>query len=311
MRRIFLWLGLVAVAALAVTYLSLSLLVRPVPDHPFFATPPLIVAHRGGSGLRPENTLLAFREAVSLGVDVLEMDVHSTRDEVLVVMHDDTVDRTTDGSGAIHDHSLVDLQKLDAGYQWSNDDGATHAYRGQGLQIPTLEEVLQAFPDERLNVEIKQFNPSITEALCHMIREHDAENRVLVASFDPGTMADFRNQCPEVATSGTAPEIRWYLTLQTLYLGGLYRGPAEAFEVPPRLGDLEVVTSDFVTGAHHHNVHVLVWTVNTEDEMKRLLDLGVDGILTDYPDRLIHLLHQVGREEPRISNDVSFLFSPS
>ncbi len=291
MLRALRWIATGVVAASAVTYLTLLLLARPVREHAFFSnTTPLVIAHRGGSGLWPENTLLAFRESTALGVDVLEMDIRSTRDDVLVVCHDDTVDRTTNGEGAIRDLTLAEAQALDAGYQWTADDGASYPYRGEGAQVPTLEEVFQSFPDRRLNIEIKQSDPPITEPLCRMIRAHDMENSVLIATFDPGTMANFRTQCPEVATSATAPEIRMFLTMHRVLLGNLYRGVAEAFELPLRMRDLEIVTPDLVRQSRHHNIRVLVWTVNEEDEMKRLLDLGVDGILTDYPDRLMILL---------------------
>ena len=299
MLRTFQWIAAGVVAALAVIYLTLLLLARPVREHAFFSGPtPLVVAHRGGSGLWPENTLLAFRESTALGVDVLEMDVHSTRDDVLVVLHDDTVDRTTNGEGAIRDLTVAEAQGLDAGYQWTAIDGASYPYRGEGARVPTLEEVFQAFPEQRLNIEIKQSDPPITKPLCRLIREHDMEDWVLIASFDPSTMADFRDECPEVATSATASEIRLFLTMHTVLLGNLYRGAAEAFEVPPRLRDMVIVTPDFLEQSNHHNIRVLVWTVNEEDEMKRLLDLGVDGILTDYPDRLVRLMSLLDRTKP-------------
>jgi glycerophosphoryl diester phosphodiesterase len=293
MRRFLLRLTVAGTAVAAVAYLTLLLLARPVPEHPFFSsTTPLVVAHRGGNGLWPENTLLAFREAATLGADVLEMDVHSTKDDVLVVLHDDTVDRTTNEVGAVRDLTLAEVQSLDAGYDWTADGGASHPYRGKGARIPTLEEVFQAFPGQRLNIEIKQFDPPITTPLCRMIRKHDMENSVLIASFDPPTMADFRNECPDVATSATASEIRWFLRMHTVLLGNLYRGEAEVFEVPSQLRNFVVVTPDFIEQSHDHNVRVLVWTVNGEDEMKRLIDLGVDGILTDYPDRLMSVLRR-------------------
>ena len=296
MRRFFLWSAAAGVAAVAVTYLTLLLLARPVRDHAFFSTTtPLVVAHRGGNGLWPENTFLAFREAATLGVDVLEMDVHSTKDDVLVVLHDDTVDRTTNGVGAVRDLTLAEIQALDAGYHWTADDGASHPYRGEGARVPTLEEVFLALPEQRMNIEIKQFDPPITELLCRTIRERHMEERVLIASFDPTAMAAFRVQCPKVATAATAPEIRLFLTMHTIYLGNLFRGVADGFEVPPSMGELEIVTPDFVGEAHGHNIRILVWTVNEESEMKRLLDLGVDGILTDYPDRLMRLLGRLKR----------------
>ena len=127
-----------------------------MPEHPFLAGGnPLVMAHRGGQGLWPPNTLFAFERAVEMGADILEMDIHASADGVLIVHHDDTVDRTTNGSGAIRDHTLTELKELDAGYHWSADGGETYPFRGKGMRIPTLEEVLEAFPKTRLNIDIK------------------------------------------------------------------------------------------------------------------------------------------------------------
>ena len=126
----------------------------------------MVIAHQGGEWLRPSNTLVAFDHAVELGVDVLEMDIHQTQDGVIVLMHDATVDRTTDGSGAIKEMSFAEIRELDAGYYWTDDDGATYPYRGQGIQVPTLEELFQRYPDMRMNIEIKQETPSMVRPFC-------------------------------------------------------------------------------------------------------------------------------------------------
>lgn len=294
MRRAPNLLILVFLAGLA-AYALLAWTSRPAPDHPFFAGQEnaLVIAHQGAGGLWPSNTLFAFEQAAALGVDVLEMDVHATADGVLVVSHDETVDRLTDGSGLIKEMTLAELQTLDAGYRWDKDPAASYPYRGMGLTIPTLEDVLTAFPNMPLNVEIKQREPSIVADLCALIREHNRQDAILSASFHPDTMLNFRRQCPDVATSATEPEIRPFFVLNRLYLDAVYRPPAEAFQVPEYSGDLHVVTERFVRGAHRHNVDVHVWTVDETEEMERLLALGVDGIITDRPDRLLELL---GRE---------------
>ena len=142
----------------------------------------------------------------------------------------------------------------------------------------------------RLNVEIKQTSPALAAPLCQMIRAYGMEESVLVASFEPSTMRDFRSKCPEVATSATAPEIRMFMWMRKLRLGNLYRGAAEAFEVPPRLGDLEIVTPRFLRESRGRNIRVYVWTVNEENQMRRFVHLGVDGILTDNPDQLLDVL---------------------
>lgn len=286
------FVGLAILAVLLVVYGVLAGLSRPEPDHPFFALDrPLVIAHQGGAGLWPSNTMLAFEQAIALGVDVLELDIHSTADGVLVVMHDATVDRTTDGFGRIHDYTLAQLQQLDAAYDWPYE-GESRPYRGQGVIVPTLESLLLAFPQMRLNIEIKQAVPSIVQPFCQMLRTYEMTGRVLVASFHPDTMLEFRQACPEVATSATESEIRPFFMLNTARLGAIYQAPAGAFQVPEYSGNLHVVTPHFVAGAHAHNVQVHVWTVNEADDMRHLLEQGIDGIITDFPDRLLAILNE-------------------
>jgi glycerophosphoryl diester phosphodiesterase len=291
MGRLARFLLLFIVGMIAV-FLFLAWSSRPVPEHLFFVDQPdtLVIAHQGGDGLWPSNTLYAFERATALGADVLEMDVHSTADGVIVLSHDETVDRLTDGSGLIKEMTLEQLKELDAGYDWNKDDSTSFPYRGQGITIPTLEEVLTAFPDMRMNIEIKQREPSIVASFCNLLRRHDRERRVLVASFHPDTIEAFRQTCPEMATAATEPEIRPFFVLNRIFLDAVYRPPAEAFQVPEYSGNLHVLTPRFVRGAHNHNINVHVWTVNETEDMRRLLELGVDGIITDRPDRLLTLL---------------------
>jgi glycerophosphoryl diester phosphodiesterase len=276
---------------LGVIFIVLAIIAKPVSNHPFFdLNGVLVMAHRGGRNLLPENTLFAFENALAIGVDVIEMDVHSTQDGVIVVIHDDTVDRTTDGTGEIQNYFLDELQKLDAGYNWTPDQGVTYPYRNQGVIIPTLEDVFSAFPEAHMNIEIKQEVPSITEPLCKMIREYGMTERVLIASFDDDTIRNFRGDCPEVATTASEGEVRLLYGLSLAFLGRLYSPPAEAVQVPEYQGNIHVLTRDFVRAAQGRNMDVHVWTVNDADEVQRMLDLGVDGIITDNPDMLLDLL---------------------
>lgn len=284
-------LGIVGV--LLVVYGVLAWRSRPVPDHPFFGDRDqvLVIAHQGGEKLRPDNTLVAFSYAVELGVDVLEMDMHSTQDGVLVVMHDESVDRTTNGSGLIKEMTLAELKTLDAAYNWPHHDPAgPRPYRGQGITVPTVEELFQSFPQMRMNIEIKQADPPIVQPFCDLLRQYNMTDQVLVASFHPETMINFRQTCPEVATSGTEPEIRSFFIPNTIFLGAVYQSPAEAFQVPEYSGDLHVLTGRFIRGAHRHNVDVHAWTIDEPEDMARLIDLGIDGIITNRPDLLLALL---------------------
>lgn len=296
-RRLWITLGFLILAGALVYGIGVAT-TSPRPEQPFFERDrPLVIAHQGGDGLRPSNTMAAFTHADGLGVDVLEMDIHATKDGVLVVIHDDTVDRTTDGTGPVLDYTFADLQTLDAGYHWPTLEitraelaaaGADpYPFRGQGIEIPALEEILQTFPDKRLNIEIKQKEPSITQDLCDLLDRYGMQPQTLVASFHPETIEEFRTICPNVSTSGVEPEIRRFYILNRLFLGPIYRPVTDAFQVPQRFGNLVVITPRFVRVAQRHNIDVHVWTINTGAEMADLLDVGVDGIITDYPDLLI------------------------
>jgi len=276
---------------------------QPVQDHPFLAVKkPLAMAHRGGEGLWPPNTLYAFEQAAAMGVDVLEMDIHSTSDGVLVVRHDPSVDATTNGSGAIRDMTLEQVKSLDAGYTWTADGGQSYPYRSRGITIPTLEEVLLAFPGMRLNIDIKPDDPAIVTQFCHILRTYHKLDQVLVGSFYDQQLYRFRELCPEAATAAGVAETRQFVYLNLAFLGAVFRPPAQAFQIPEYGGGLRLVTKRFVHAAHAHNMEVHVWTVDEEKDMQRLLDWGVDGIFTDYPDRLMRVMGRLTPATDRPTN---------
>lgn len=281
-------------AGLALAHFGLAALVEPLPAHPFWgdAVTPRVIAHRGGRGLWPENTMYAFRHALALGVDVLEMDIRRSADGALVVLHDETVERTTDGSAPVSTLTVAQLEHLDAGYRWTPDGGRTYPLRGKGIAVPTLAEVLRAFPQARLNLEIKTPDASLAIALCDLIRRDGAEQRVAVASFHQGPMDAFRGACPDVATSATQDEVVRFVGLQTVFLAPLFEPHAQAFQVPETAGRITVVDPTFAREARRRNLKLEVWTVNEIADMRRLLALPVDGIITDYPDRLLALLRR-------------------
>lgn len=282
-------------AVLGAMYIILLLAARPAPEHPFFASlekRPLVITHRGGAGLWPENTLVGFHAASEMGVDILEMDIHSTLDGVLVVIHDETVERTTGGSGDIAAMTLEQVKQLDAGFSWTSDDGLSFPFRGQGLEVPTLEEVFNELPGVHMNIEIKQAEFSIVEPFCDLIREHGMQERVLVASFDAGVLADFRRACPEVATSASGSEVRVLYILSQARLGSFYLPPAQVLQVPEYSGSTYVLNARLVKAAQAKNVQVHAWTINEVTDMRRLVQAGLDGLITDYPDRLLALLNR-------------------
>jgi glycerophosphoryl diester phosphodiesterase len=252
---------------------------------------PLVIAHQGGDGLWPSDTMYAFERAVALGVDMLEMDLHVTADGHPVLMHDETVDRTTNGTGRLEDLTLAQVKALDAGYRWTADDGQTFPYRGQGITVATVEELFQAFPDMPMNIEIKLVERiPIAEPFCQMIRQYNMQDKVLVASFHQDAMDAFRAACPEVSTSITQDEVINFFVRQKLGLAASYSPPGQAVQVPETRAGLRILTNGFVTSAQQRGMDVHAWTINEEADMQRMIDLGVNGIITDYPDRLLGLL---------------------
>jgi glycerophosphoryl diester phosphodiesterase len=253
---------------------------------------PLVFAHRGGGGLYPENTLDAFRYSAEIGVDVLELDVHRTADGALVVIHDSTVDRTTDGVGKISELTLAEVRNLDAAYRFSTDGGQTFPLRGKGIRIPTLQEVFDAFPAKKFNVEPKAADPGIVATLCGELRKREKTERVIVGSFRQAAIDEFRSACPEVATSATPSEVTEFLTLYKLGIGDTYSPPMQVLQIPEKVGSLQIVSPDFIETARRLNLQIHVWTINRPEDMQRLIDAGVDGIMTDYPDKLLSLVNR-------------------
>ncbi|MFC1878589.1 glycerophosphodiester phosphodiesterase [Chloroflexota bacterium] len=283
--------GIVFVAV--IVYIILAIIARPAQDTPFFeglSGEPLVMAHRGGKGLWPENTLFGFRRAIDMGVDILEMDVRATNDGRLVVIHDATVNRTTNGKGDVVSFSLDNLQQLDAGYYWTEDDGQSYPYRGQEIIIPLLEDVLISFPDQFLNIEIKPPEINLAESLCRLIRQYKMDDQVLIVSFDAPVLSAFRQACPQVATSLSEDEVRTMYMMNLFWLGRLYSPMGGAVQVPEYFGSRKVLTRRFVAAAHQRNLQVHAWTINDTYSMQRMLAMGVDGIITDYPNLMLALL---------------------
>jgi glycerophosphoryl diester phosphodiesterase len=262
-------------------------------NHPFFTQGKNrleVIAHQGGKGQWPGETLYAYEQATKLGVDILELDIHSTSDGALVLMHNDRVDETTNKTGLISRFRLKDLKKLDAGYRWTADGGKTFPFRGKGITVPTLEEVFKAFPHMRMNIEIKQSEPSLVASLHEMINLHKMTDKVLVASFSHEVLRDFRRNGNGVATSASTQELLEF----RLGNNSIVDRPSrpDALQMKDRFLIVRLLTERFVERAHHarFNLPVHAWTVNDIDGMRRMTKLGVDGIITDYPGPLLALL---------------------
>lgn len=259
---------------------------RPVLQGPL----PHAIAHRGSRLLWPENTMVAFEGAVALGYRWLETDLHLTRDGAVVCLHDHTLDRTTDASGPVWERDLEELEHIDAGYRFRMGDD--HPHRGSGLRIPTLEEVVTAFPDVRVVVDLKQ--DGLEAPLAGLVERLDLWERIIVGSFSDRRLRTFRQLTGGRVATSTGP--RETLAAWRAALGRRRTPPAraDAVQVPRRYRGLPVITRRTVAGFHRCGYQVHVWTVNAEVEMERLLALGIDGIITDRPDLLRAVLERRG-----------------
>jgi glycerophosphoryl diester phosphodiesterase len=275
-------------------------------SNPWLGRGPLNFAHQGGAKEAPSNTLYAFKTAISSGAEALEMDVHATVDRHLVVIHDATVDRTTNGNGRIDQMSLDQLKQLDAAFWWQPGfvtvrDRPDNEYMFRGVvirtrpppqefsandfTIPTLREVLELFHGTYINLEIKETDPETRgyeKELAHLLREFGRESNTIVASFNDKAIGRFRDIAPEFDTSAATLEAMEFRRL--MEASGEKGGhPYVALQIPVEFGGQRVLDRKLVEAAHLAGIAVHAWTIDDEDQMRELLALGVEGLITDRP----------------------------
>jgi glycerophosphoryl diester phosphodiesterase len=247
------------------------------------------IAHRGSRVLWPENTETSFQGVYDLGYRHFETDLHLTADGVLVCFHDPTVDRTTEATGRVEDFTLAELQNLDAGYRHAGPNG--FAYRDAGVTVPTLEWLLTTFPDTSVVVDLK--SDGLAGPLTALIDDFGAHDRMIVGSFSDARLTEFRDisdgRVP--VSSGSALSRLWVLASR---VGRGAGGDVSALQLPTHMRGVRVVDEKLVSTAHSAGLQVHVWTVNEPPEMTRLLDMGVDGLVTDRPDLLKGVLEERG-----------------
>ena len=265
--------------------------------HPFFdISTPVIIGHRGAAGTAPENTLVSFERAVQIGAEVLESDIHATRDGVPVLLHDPNVDRTTNGTGLVSDLTLDELRELDAGQHFvgleHEASGNPFPFRGQGVRVPTLEEAFEAFPDARFNLEIKANPPGLVGRVIEVVDKLERHDHTLLTAGENPIMQELRDerkqrQAPFAIGACTAD-------ILAVIKAAMNETPAPedvmALQIPTDFGGRLLVTPMLIDFAHANEIAIHVWTINDPDEMRRLLDLGVDGLVTDHPERMAALL---------------------
>lgn len=243
---------------------------------------PIVYAHRGGAALRPENTIEAFDHGLACGAEGLEFDVQLSKDGQVVVHHDETLERTTNGRGPLAACTAAELAAIDAGYHFTDRAGA-HPFRGRRIGVPTLREVLRRYPSARLIVELKVGSDELARRVVEEVRAADAVERVAIGSFSAEALRAVRRYEPALATGAAREETRW--ALYRSWIGwSIGTTPYREFQVPERSGLTPIVTRRFVSAAHRAGIPVKVWTVNAADDMRRLVALGVDALITDRPD---------------------------
>ncbi|MCX2793468.1 glycerophosphodiester phosphodiesterase [Microbulbifer thermotolerans] len=252
---------------------------------------PLVIAHgdERGRGLYPGNTLFYLKKMVALGVDALEIDLNLTADGHLVLIHDSRLERTSDGRGAVGASTLEELRQLNMGYNWSQD-GEVYPYRDQPLRIATIDEAFAALPDTPMIIELKNNDRRAAEAMCESLRRSGKGSQVIVSSFHQGVIRHFRRLCPEVATGATRLEAMGFFVAQLLHAESLLRPAYQTMQLPMRYWGIPVFSPRLMRAARKLKLHMSAWTVNEEADMRRYIDLGLDGLVTDRPDQLMALL---------------------
>lgn len=297
----------IAVLVSAAVLLPVGASGGPLDPNPWLERRVLNMAHQGGEIEAPSNTLYAFETALAKGADVLELDVHATADGEIVVIHDATVDRTTNGSGRVDAMTLEEIKSLDAAYWFVPDEGTRHGrpnddYTLRGIAtgdvappdgfepndftIPTLREVLERYPDTFINIEIKNTAPGTTPyeaGLASLLAEFGRTDDTIVVSFLDHATELFKVHAPDVHTATGTAETAVFKTSTTEAAPGAPNPRYQALQVPITFNGIEVVNEDFVVDAHSNGLAVHVWTINSRDEMCWLISIGVDGIMTDRP----------------------------
>jgi len=255
---------------------------------------PLVFAHRGGAGLRPENTMAAFDHGLSLGADGLELDVHLSRDGVVVVHHDDTLDRTTNAQGPLSARTADELARVDAGHWFTPDaksDAPAYPFRGHQIGVPRLRAVLERHRTARVIIELKTAEAELARRTIDDVRAAGAVERVVLGSFYGRALNEARRYEPRIPTGAAREETRWAL-YRSRMRWPLGRTKYREFQVPERAGSTVIVTPRFIAHAHRAGLPVRIWTVDARDDMVRLLGWGADGVISDRPDVAVAVVRE-------------------
>jgi glycerophosphoryl diester phosphodiesterase len=286
---------------------------KPMVKHPSLfqsLKKPYNLAHQGGALLAPANTMAAFAIADSLtGVDFLDIDIHMSRDGQLVCIHDHTVNNTTNGRGRVDELTLEELQKLDAGYYFQDVQGQ-YSYRGQGVRIPTVEEVFETYAANcYFHFEVKDAYPrtgpsQIEEKLLALIREYHLEQKVIVASFQQRIVNRFIHLSNgQIVTGAGQGEVIRFVLAQKFHVPVIYQRKVDVLEIPTRSAGINLADPHLILAAHQLGMEVYYWTVDEREVMKQLLNMGADGIFSNRPDILQQVIHEIRQENGSAKRD--------
>jgi glycerophosphoryl diester phosphodiesterase len=279
-----------------------ALTVEPRTPRPYLNPPGrkvVVLGHQGASGHAPSNTLASFDLALQQGADVLELDVHLTKDGQVVVSHDETIDRMSNGSGYIKSMTLADLRQFDFGFDFSPDGGKSFPYRGKGVSIPTLEEVFKQYPGVPVNIELKQVDPPEEQQVWDMVEKYGMQEKVLINSF-PSEPTDRWHTLvgDRVAVGGDRSQVTEFVAYFLPFMDWLYHPKFDAFQIPvsEKVGPVTIHLDSkrLIDRAHKLGMKVHYWTINDEATMRHLVEIGADGLITDYPDRAVKVLKEAG-----------------
>lgn len=260
-------------------------------DSDFFKLPlPRAIGHRGSAGTHPENTFESFRTAAAAGAPYIEFDIHMTRDGEIVVAHDDHLARMCGLQRIISEMTHAEVAAADAGRMFTIG-GASFPFRDKGVRVPKLADVLAALPKTRCVIEIKQIAPSLVAPMLEVIDRAGMRRNVLVASEHQEPLDEIRKLAPDIPTNFSYLESGLFFQAMAARDAN-YQPPGAALQIPPNYESWQLVTPDSVEFAHRLGIEVHVWTVNEESTMTELLNMGVDGIISDYPARLLALLRK-------------------
>lgn len=251
-----------------------------------FKSKPLLIGHRGAAAHLPENTLPSFRLAFEkFNADMVEFDVHFSKDSVPVVIHDAALERTTNGSGFVAEYNYKELARFDAGFYFDPDAKRVFPERGKGIAIPTLEDVFNSFPGKKLSIEIKENSTDLTRAVMELVDQNKARERVIVGSKHDLVAREMRSRYHNVLRFCSQKEILGIIADYKTGKRNPRHEPRAVASIPPKKLHFRMDLTEFITFLHAKEMKVFYWTINDPAEMKSLATKGADGIISDYPDR--------------------------